>query len=58
MQIRVKYSVTYECVLDNSNTEPNEIEESIKQMKNSWDFDTWERNPYYQGEPGPHPEDF
>lgn len=22
------------------------------------DFDTWERNPYYQGEPGPHPEDF
>lgn len=21
------------------------------------DFDTWERNPYYQGPPVPHPED-
>ncbi len=20
-------------------------------------FDTWEKNPWYQGEPGPHPED-
>lgn len=20
-------------------------------------FDTWERNPYYRGKPGPHPED-
>tara|TARA_Y100000389_G_scaffold122293_1_gene119652 strand:- start:367 stop:576 length:210 start_codon:yes stop_codon:yes gene_type:complete len=22
------------------------------------DFDTWERNPHYQGKPGPHPEDY
>ena len=21
------------------------------------DFDTWEHNPFYRGEPGPHPED-
>lgn len=22
------------------------------------DYDTWERNPYYTGKPGPHPEDY
>ena len=24
----------------------------------SSDFDTWEKNPHYRGEPGPHPEDY
>lgn len=39
MQIRVRYSVTYECVLDDSNTEPNEIEESIKYQDWKKDYD-------------------
>ena len=30
MQIRVRYTVAYECVLDSSNTSPDVIEESIK----------------------------
>lgn len=39
-----------------------EFARNFGQQHQNWawvltDFDTWERNPYYQGPPQPHPED-
>ena len=56
----------YEAALDERQATPDdarrEYAHNVGQMQpeRAWvltDWDTWERNPYYQGPPAPHPED-